>query len=203
MESMSEQQGRCATGRRGVPGLPARWERLEPRLHLSGDPSPAPAGAAFVSGRVWADLNGDGQPDSGEPGQPGVTVFADLNGDGLLDAGEPSCLTLDDDPLTPGEDEAGRYLLNVQSGTLLIRQVVPDQHEVTSPAEGLFAFAQSLRDGIGGIDGLDSPRGLAVSPDSSQLYATGLSDDALVVFDRDDVTGLLTPSQLLQIGRAS
>ena len=43
-------------------------------------------------------------------------------------------------------------------------------------------------------DGLSGARGLAVSPDGKSVYVGSQSDDAVVRFDRDPVTGALTPA---------
>jgi 6-phosphogluconolactonase (cycloisomerase 2 family) len=42
------------------------------------------------------------------------------------------------------------------------------------------------------LDGLKGPWRIAISPDSSNVYVTGMRSDALVNFHRDPVTGLLT-----------
>jgi uncharacterized repeat protein (TIGR01451 family) len=42
------------------------------------------------------------------------------------------------------------------------------------------------------VDGLEGASGIAVSPDGRNVYATGESDGALVVFSRDAATGSLT-----------
>ena len=54
-----------------------------------------------VRGHSFADMDGDGTRDQGEPGLPGWTVFVDSNNDGVLNAGEPATWT----------DEAGDYVL--------------------------------------------------------------------------------------------
>jgi 6-phosphogluconolactonase (cycloisomerase 2 family) len=56
---------------------------------------------------------------------------------------------------------------------------------------GKLTFVQEVVDGIGGVDGLASSSGLALSPDGNHLYASGIEDDAVAVFSRDSVTGLL------------
>jgi hypothetical protein len=45
---------------------------------------------ASVTGTVIGDDNGNGARDSGEAGLAGIAVFADLDGNGILDQGEPS-----------------------------------------------------------------------------------------------------------------
>jgi hypothetical protein len=56
--------------------------------------------AATVLGRVFNDINGDGVRDTtsatAEPGMSGVRVYADLNGNGQPDQGEPQTYTCPD-----------------------------------------------------------------------------------------------------------
>lgn len=61
---------------------------------------------------------------------------------------------------------------------------------------GLLSFVTAWTDGVGGIDGLGGAGGLAISPDGKHLYATGATDGALAVFERDATTGLLTPIEV-------
>jgi cysteine-rich repeat protein len=57
---------------------------------------------------------------------------------------------------------------------------------------GALAFVEVVRDDLAGVDGLDHPSGVAVSPDGANVYATGEHDDAVAVFSRDLPTGALT-----------
>lgn len=67
-------------------------------------------------------------------------------------------------------------------------------------ANGLLTYVQVLKDGIGGVDGLSGVRAVAVSPDGNWVYATGTSESALGVFQRDPATGLLSFKQVLKDG---
>ncbi len=58
--------------------------------------------------------------------------------------------------------------------------------------DGSLTYEGRVRDGGGGVDGLDGVASLAVSPEGAQLYAAGINDDAVAVFNRDMTTGLLT-----------
>lgn len=49
-----------------------------------------------------------------------------------------------------------------------------------------------VRDGVGGVDGLDGVQRVRLSPDGASLYAAGRADHALAVFSRDVTTGALT-----------
>lgn len=57
--------------------------------HFGGRP-----GGAVVSGIVWSDDNGDGVFDTREATLSGMTIFADANGNGVADAGEPRTITM-------------------------------------------------------------------------------------------------------------
>lgn len=50
---------------------------------------------------------------------------------------------------------------------------------------GQLSFTTALRDGLGGITGLDGAFDLVLSPDGGQLYVTAESDNAITIFDRD------------------
>jgi hypothetical protein len=90
---------------------------------------------ASVHGLKWLDENGDGVRDAGEPGLAGVTIYVDLNDNGVLDEGEPNTVSMPDD-LATDLDETGMYWLeDLESGTLTIREVVPDGFVQTFPAD--------------------------------------------------------------------
>src|SRR5437773_4194381 len=57
---------------------------------------------------------------------------------------------------------------------------------------GHLTFIEAQRQGVGGVDGLGGPRGVAVSPDGTFVYAAASFSDSLAVFRRDSVTGALT-----------
>ncbi len=87
-----------------------------------------------IQGLKWLDTDADGVRDDNERGLAGVTVYADLNGNGAFEAGEPATETLADDPDT-AVDEAGRYWLEgLEPGRYLVREVVPDGFAQTFPA---------------------------------------------------------------------
>jgi 6-phosphogluconolactonase (cycloisomerase 2 family) len=59
------------------------------------------------------------------------------------------------------------------------------------PAGGL-SFVEVQQDGVGGVDGLDGPTEVAISPDGAHVYVHGRDDFAIAVFGRDASTGALT-----------
>jgi hypothetical protein len=60
------------------------------------------------------------------------------------------------------------------------------------PATGALSFVEQDKDGVGGVDGLDSAFDVAASPDGAHVYVTGRLDDAVATFSRDSATGALT-----------
>jgi CSLREA domain-containing protein len=77
-----------------------------------------------------------------------------------------------------------------------------DSHSLTAfrrdPSTGKLTFLASYTDGAGGIDGLNQASSVKLSPDGRVLFATGHGDDALAVFDRNPLTGLLTFRQAIK-----
>jgi 6-phosphogluconolactonase (cycloisomerase 2 family) len=59
------------------------------------------------------------------------------------------------------------------------------------PATGRLSFVEAEKDGIGGVDGLASVKGLAISPDGESLYAAGEGSEEAAAFARDPDTGAL------------
>ncbi len=73
---------------------------------------------ASVGDRVWADLNGNGVQNAGEPGINGVRVYLDLNGNNAYDAGEPNTVTSGDGIYYIGNLVPGTYDVRVDTTTL-------------------------------------------------------------------------------------
>jgi DNA-binding beta-propeller fold protein YncE len=48
---------------------------------------------------------------------------------------------------------------------------------------GALTYVGMQKDGVGGVDGLDSPRSVAVSPDGDHVYVASWEDDAVAVFE--------------------
>jgi len=95
----------------------------------------------------------------------GVTIYADLDGNGQLDAGEPSDVTNDDDPLTT-ENELGSYeLTGLPDGDVLIREIVPTSMVFTHPLIGyhtiVFEVVDHAADVNFGNHQIDQGRGIA------------------------------------------
>jgi len=67
------------------------------------------------------------------------------------------------------------------------------------PATGALSVVQIVREGIGGVEGLSSMQGLAMSPDGESLYVVSYE---VAVFRRDATTGLLTFVETQENGAA-
>jgi len=109
---------------------------------------------AQFTGRKFADLNGNGFADAGEPGIAGAFVFIDLDGDGRIDIGEPRATT----------DANGNYRLDfagLPAGNYTIREVVSAGFESISPASGSYTVF---------YDGLNPPVGLDFGNRPSRDY---------------------------------
>src|SRR5205085_1528605 len=63
---------------------------------------------------------------------------------------------------------------------------------------GKLTFVTTYTQGVGGIDGLGVATSVTISPDGKRLFATGFSSEAVAVFDRDLLTGLLTEKQVIK-----
>ncbi len=57
---------------------------------------------------------------------------------------------------------------------------------------GKLTFLEVHRDGVSGVDGINSARSIAISPDGNHAYAVGSIDDAVAIFSRNAITGALT-----------
>ena len=60
------------------------------------------------------------------------------------------------------------------------------------PGTGRLTFVEAHFNEVNGVLGIDSPRGMAISPDGKSIYAAGGDDQAMAIFDRDPETGALT-----------
>ncbi|MBP7335501.1 beta-propeller fold lactonase family protein [Niveispirillum sp.] len=65
---------------------------------------------------------------------------------------------------------------------------------------GALTYVGSLKDGVGGVDGLDQASAVTVSPDGKSVYVASVDDDAVSIFSRDAATGALTYGGLVRDG---
>ena len=68
---------------------------------------------------------------------------------------------------------------------------------------GELTFVEFKQDGVGSVDGLNAAREVIVSPDGNHVYVAGYDDDAVAVFSRNTMTGVLTFVEVQQNGVAS
>lgn len=87
--------------------------------------SELPTGKIF--GHKWNDLNGNAARDHGEPPLGGVKIYLDLNSNAAPDQGEPSRTTFLD---------GSYFFTNLEAGSYLVREVVPDGFTQTFPSLG-------------------------------------------------------------------
>ena len=66
-----------------------------------------------------------------------------------------------------------------------------------APDTGELTFLQLIKDSDPNMDGLGNASSVVVSPDNKHVYVTGQADDAIVTFNRDIDTGLLSLSSVI------
>ncbi|MCH5377268.1 MAG: beta-propeller fold lactonase family protein, partial [Planctomycetes bacterium] len=67
------------------------------------------------------------------------------------------------------------------------------------PATGMLSFVEAEKDGVGGVNGLNSASGLTVSPDGKHVYVASRLDDGIAVFSRNPVDGRVTFVQFFTV----
>ncbi len=102
-------------------------------------------------------------------------------------------------PAGPLIESARKIAISPDSKHLYVTAITSNAVSVFTRVEatGDLVFVQALVDDQGGVTGLGGAKAAAVSPDGRQVYVVGFADDAVVVFDRDATTGVLTHSQTL------
>jgi hypothetical protein len=83
-------------------------------------PEPIIARSCAIEGTKFHDVDADGTQDAGEPGLSGFRIYADTNGNGGFDAGEPSTFTADG--TQPGKPLGSWVLSNLPAGGYKIRE---------------------------------------------------------------------------------
>ncbi len=56
---------------------------------------------------------------------------------------------------------------------------------------GILSFVEVYRDDQDGVEGIEGPMSITITPDGKHLYVAGHWDDAVAVFSRDEGTGML------------
>lgn len=57
---------------------------------------------------------------------------------------------------------------------------------------GVLNYISMIKDGVGGVDGLNGARAITMDPNGDYVYVASQLDDALVVFSRNPINGSLT-----------
>ncbi|MEM8908332.1 MAG: beta-propeller fold lactonase family protein, partial [Bacteroidota bacterium] len=70
------------------------------------------------------------------------------------------------------------------------------------PSDGNLTYEGLYQDGEAGIDGLNTAFSIELSPDGNYLYLIGSGDNAVVVFQRNVLTGMLHVLQVVRDGQA-
>ena len=100
-------------------------------------------GRGAISGRAFADVDGNGSQGTGEPPLVGATVYLDQNGNGAHDAGETS--------VTP--DPRGGYTFShLPAGTYTVRQVLRTGWASSVPSSESYTVTLADDQFVGGYD---------------------------------------------------
>jgi len=94
----------------------------------------------------------------------------------------------DSDPGVDGLDGASSVAVSPDGSYVYVAGRLDDAVAIfwRNPSSGMLTYLGMMQDGVGGVDGLDGARALAVSPDGRQIYVASQYDDALAVFNVDD-----------------
>jgi hypothetical protein len=112
---------------------------------------------ACLQGQKFADADGDGTHDPGEPGLAGVTVYIDLDNDAVFDVGEPSAVT----------DASGHYSIStatIPDGTYTLREVLPPGTVCTFPSTCSYTLVVGPGGPLTGLDFGNRPAPAVVPP---------------------------------------
>ncbi len=127
---------------------------------------------------------------------PGAT-FAGLSDAAAADLAEDLAIGIYSvQPQSIATNSTGEYIY-VRSG--IDRALSVLQRDATT---GALRFVQSLRDDVGGVDGLKGQGGIGVSPDGATVYTAAYEENEVSAFAVDPSTGRLTLIDLEKQGVA-
>jgi len=134
-----------------------------------------------------ADTDGDGIADSSDncPATANPTQ-TDTDGDGLGDACD--AFTDSDGDGIPDSSDNCPLIANTNQSDVDANGI----GDVCDLVIGQLTFIERKRDGVDGVDGLESAIGVTVSPDGAHVYVASIRDDAVAVFSRGGTSGQLT-----------
>ena len=111
-------------------------------------------------------------------------------------SGSLSFLTLQRDGANEVNNLAGANAISVVPGNVFIYIAATTDNAISlftrNPSLGEIAFVTTYQDGIDGISGLKGATDLAISPDARYIYVASQVDNAVVAFDREMATGILS-----------
>ena len=183
-------------------------EELENRIYLNGDLGFIEAeidGQGGVNSLDWArasTVSPDGKHVyvcgglSAFTGDNAITVFSRNNSSGELKFVEAQFD--DDDTSDPGTADGllGCVAVAISPDGKHVYTAAQNESEIglfsRNAASGKLTFESVVKDGGGPVDGISGANALAITSDGKFLYATGLFDDAVAVFKRNESSGLLT-----------
>ncbi|MEM7479613.1 MAG: beta-propeller fold lactonase family protein [Acidobacteriota bacterium] len=144
------------------------------------------------------------------PGLLSVPTFSPV----LFEQGDPISLLTCGGPVTSraGLDGAAAVAVSADGRSLYVAS--RDDHAVAifvrSASTGALSFEGAIQDGepaydascavLGTVDGLAGAADVVVDAAGSYVYVAGSTDDAIAVFARDSITGLLTFQSFIQDG---
>lgn len=151
-----------------------------------------------LSGTIWFDINQDGIRDQEEPSFQDVYIYLDLNGNNEYDNNEPEAITSIDDPNTPAIDEGGRYeFTDIPYGQYVIKVeispqwVLPDKYLTAAAGDNTMGNQVTSPNG-----NLENGENMDISPDGRHIYVGDDRGEALILMERDTVTGVMTEIEL-------
>ena len=151
-----------------------------------------------LSSVVWTGVSGDGRNlYTASAGDNAVVVFARDPATGLLSfqqivrdgVGGVSLMTGTISGALSGDGRSLYVAARLDDAVVTFDR---------DPATGTLTLVQELKDGVGGVDGLDGARFPLVGKNGRQVYVASLVDHSVAVFDRHKATGALTFVQVVK-----
>jgi uncharacterized repeat protein (TIGR01451 family) len=132
-------------------------------------------------------------------GDNALAVFARNSSSGSL-----SFLTVQKNGENDINTLGGASAINVLPNNIFIYVAASSDNAISvftrNPSLGEIAFVKSYQNSVDGITGLNGVNDLMISPDNRHLYAISSIDNALVAFELDAATGLLSFNKVYRNG---
>jgi 6-phosphogluconolactonase (cycloisomerase 2 family) len=95
---------------------------------------------------------------------------------------------------TVGLDGAASLTISPDGAHVYVSSIIDDSIVVFSrdSISGQLTFVEQIKDGANGIDNLDHAIKVLVSPNGEHIYVVSGNDHAVVIFNRDSISGQLT-----------